>query len=214
MAIKLGQCDPKSFLNAYTQIVFAPTIADVDAVVAIVDPSGLTVGTALTILTPVLGFHLRHARFVTLTCDDDDGGGGLSVTVQVVGTRWGNPVTDTITCTSVTGTLITTSGTVMFDQILSVTPRVITSADSGDAISVGLSGVAFGLERPISKITDVVSICNTASDVEATPLAPSSTTVNVAQSAIIGISMAVTDRWEVKFFSNGPDGVGNGGVYA
>lgn len=214
MAINLGQVDPKSLLQEYTQIVFAPTAASTIAVVSNVDPSTLTAGTPMTLQSSVNGVKLRHARFVTLSCTDDDVAGGLSVTVQVVGTRWGRRLTDSITVTTVDGSLTSSTGTVMFDQILSVTPRVITLADAGDDVSVGFSGTAVGLKRPITKVTDVVGICNVTSDTQDAPLVPSASTVNVSQSAIIGITLAITDRWEFTFFGLGNDVAGNSGSYA
>lgn len=215
MAIELGQVEPSSFLRRVRQHVFAPEAANTSKVVASVDPSTLTVGTAMTLQTAVSGKKLRFARFVTLSVDDDDGGGGLSVTVQVTGVRFGQTVTESLTATAVSGTIVTVTGAQMFEQILSVVPRVISNADAGDAVLVGIDGTALGLDCPIKELNDVLSIINVSTNTEAAPVAVSTSSVNVAQSAIIGLTLATTDRYDFDYIVNPLlDQQGNAGVWA
>lgn len=220
--LTLPQLAKDSLLRSNRDFFFAPTAASLAAVVASVDPSGLTVGTALTLLTLANDKLLRRARRVTLTVDDDDAGGGLSVTAKLVGFRWGQQVEEVITATAVDGTAVTVTSVNVYDQISSVTPLVITTADSGDAISVGLDGTSFGLDRPIDNVSDVQSIINVSTNTEAAATAISATTVVVVAtggavaggSYIRGITLAATDRWEVRYLSGlKNDFSGTGGVW-
>lgn len=192
-----------------------PQAVTVAKIVASVDPSGVTVGADLTLAAAVDGFLLRFARFPTLVLTDaSGGGGGLSVTVLVKGLRFGVPVDESITTTCTNGSATTVIGTKCMDEILSVAPIAITGAASGDALTVGISGGGFGLKRRINNVNDVKSIINVASGTEAAPVTISSTTVDVANSAIIGITLAATDNWTIDYWSLGDDGAGENGVEA
>jgi len=218
----LTQLGKDSLLRSRRDFFFAPTAASDAAVVASVDPATLTVGTALTLLTLANGILLRRARRITMTLNDDDAGGGLSVTVKITGFRWGNPVEEvlTVTCADTNDTVGTSVN--VYDQVSSIVPLVIT-ADSGDDLTCGLDGTSFGLDFPIDNVGDVQLLINTSSNTEAAATAVSSTVVvagaptngSVAGGSYIrGITLAATDRWEVRYLTSlKQDGSGTGGVW-
>ena len=182
---------------------------------ASVDPSGVSAGGALTLAAAVSGKRLRYPRLVTLSLTDaSGGGGGLSATVTVTGQRFGEVKTADVTVTCTDGNETTATSTVMFDQITSATLKSKTSAASGDALKVGIDGTSLGLPQRISRVADVKFLGNVASGTEATPLAISTTTVDVANSAIKGITVAATDNYQVEFDAIGADGLGSLGVEA
>lgn len=221
--LTIPQLAKDSLLRLERDFFFAPTAASTAAVVASVDPSGLTVGSNLTLLTLANGILLRRARRITFTVDDDDAGGGLSVTVRVRGYRWGIQIDERLTATAVSGTAVTVTSANCFDQIDSILLEDISTADAGDAIFAGLDGTSFGLDFPIDNVADVMSIINTSTNTEAAATAVSSTTVVAGApsggavaggSYIKGITLAATDRWEVRYLKSlKQDGSGTGGVW-
>lgn len=209
----LPQLAKDSLLRSKRDFYFAPIAATTNYVVTTVDPSTLTVGTALT-LTTAAGTMFRRARRVTLTLDDDDSGGGMTVNVLIIGQRWGMQIQEYLSVTTVSGTAITGTSTLYYDQVLSITPVQITGADTGDDLVMGIDGTSFGLDLPIDSTADVQVIINTSTNTEAAATAVSSTTVNADQSAIRGITLAATDRWEVRYVSSlQRDGSGTSGVW-
>ena len=62
-------------------------------------------------------------------------------------------------------------------------------------------------------MTDVVSIIEWDSGTPQTPLAISSTYVDADNSCIQGLSLAVTDRWKVRYWARTDAGIGSAGVY-
>lgn len=209
----LPQVAKDSLLRSHEDFYFAPIAATLNYLVTTVDPSGLTVGAPLTIVTAGNGLMFRKARRVTMTLNDDDAGGGLSVTVLIIGQRWGLQIQEylTVTCTDTNDTTGTTSN--FFDEVLSITPTAIT-ADSGDDLRVGISGTSFGLQFPIDSVADVQSIINVSTNTEAAATAISSTTVDATYSGIQGITLAATDRWTVRYLSSlQKDGSGTSGVW-
>lgn len=206
--IGLTQLAKDSLMREREDLLFAPIAATTNYLVTTVDPSTLTVGTPLTIVTAGNGLMFRVARRVTMTLDDDDSGGGMTVTVKITGQRWGIQIDELLTVTTVSGTAITGTSVNVFDEVLSITPQVITGADSGDDLVCGIDGTSFGLRRPIDAIADVQSIINVSTNTEAAATAISSTTV-VAGAAtngtiqggsyIKGITLATTDRWTVRY---------------
>lgn len=223
--LTLNQVAKDSLLRGKRDFYFAPEIAQTAKVVASVDPSSAaTVGTALTLATAVSGKMLRRARRPTVSVTDASfvSGSALSVTVQIVGQRFGMDVREQVTATATSGSILTATALNVYDEILSVTPTAITNAASGDALVVGIDGLAFGLDFPIDNVADVQSIINTASNVEAAPTAISSTSViTVATggsvfggSFIVVSALAVTDRWEVRYLASVQrDGSGTNGVW-
>ena len=220
--ITIPQLGADSLLRSRRDYYFGPIASDDDLIVASVDPSGLTVGTALTLATAADGLLLRRARRITLTVNDDDAGGGLSVSVKVIGARWGNYLEEILTATSTdTNDKVATSVNV-FDQVTSIIPLAIT-ADSGDDLTMGIDGTSFGLDFPIDNVADVQSIINVSTNTEAAATAISSTTVQAGApsggslwggSYIKGITLATTDRWEVRYLaSRKVDGSGANGVW-
>lgn len=205
--INLPQLGSDSLLRYERDFFFAPEAANKEKVVASVDPSGLTVGTACSLAANVSGKALRRARRITLSCTDASGGaGGLVCTVRVIGARWGvfRDELLTVTCTDGNETSSTSVG--VFDEITSVTPTLLTSAAAGDALKVGIDGTSFGLDFPIDVTSDVISIINTSTNTEAAPTAVSTTTVDTTSGAggsfVKGLTLATTDRWEVRYLKS------------
>jgi hypothetical protein len=209
----LPQLAKDSLLRSRRDFYFAPLAADDDLLVTTVDPSGIAVGGTLTLATPASGLLLRRARRLTMTLNDDDAGGGLTVTVLIKGARWGLYQQEylTVTCADTNDTTGTTVN--YYDELTSV-EVVAKTADSGDDLTMGIDGTSFGLDYPIDAVEDVQSIINTSSDTEAAATAISSTTVDATYSAIKGITLAATDRWEVRYLTSlKKDGSGTTGVW-
>lgn len=211
--IDLTQLAYDSLLRSREDFYFAPEAASAAKVVASLDPSSAaTVGTAFTLAATVSGLMLRKARRVTMTLTDASGGaGGLSVTVLIVGQRWGQDVREllTVTCTDGSATLGTSVN--VYDQVLSVTPQILTSTGTGDALTCGIDGTSFGLRFPIDNLADVQSLINVSTNTEAAPTALSTTTVQAGAatggsvaggSYIKGITLATTDRWTVRYLTS------------
>jgi len=208
------QLSPNSALLLRRENYINPEIVDVDKVVASVDPSSAaTVGTALTLTAAVSGFLLRRARRVTVVVTDATvvAASELSVSILLVGFRQGIAITETVTATAVaSGTPVTGTSVALFDQVVSATPTRIANAAAGDALTVGISGGAFGLDRRILKVGSVCSIIQIENGTEAAPTAVSATTVDVANYCIQGIALDITDNWEIQYTADGPDGIGRG----
>lgn len=205
----------RSLLNRVVTNFINPKAATANHVVASVDPSGLSAGDALTLATAVSGKRLRFPRKITVVATDASGGsGGLSVTVTLTGQRFGEPVSEDVTVTCTDGSATTATSTKVFDQVTAATVKSVAGAAASDALTVGIDGTTLGLPYRIGRVEDVKFIGNVASGTEATPLAVSSTYVDVANSAIKGITVAATDNWEVQYDAAGADGLGRVGVEA
>lgn len=223
--MNLNQLAVDSLLRSQREMFFAPTAASTAAVVASLDPSSAaTVGTAFTLLTLANGILLRRARRITMTLTDASGGaGGLSVSVVIKGARWGQYIQETLTVTCTDGSATTSTSANVYDEVTSITPSVLTSTGSGDALTCGLDGTSFGLDFPIDNVADVQSIINVSTNTEAAATAVSSTTVQAGApsggslaggSYIKGITLAATDRWEVRYLASRKfDGSGVIGVW-
>lgn len=217
--IDLGQLAPRSLMRSKRDFYFAPEASSADKFVASVDPSTLTQGTALTLQTAVSGKLLRRARRPTLVLTDASGGsGGLTITVFIEGARWGRYTSEYVTVTCTDGSATTTEATKYYDEITAIRPVAgVSTAATGDALTCGEDGTSFGLDFPIRNVADVQSIINVSTNTEQSPTAISSTTVDAANSAITGITLATTDRWEVRYITSalaGNDGFGTVGVFA
>src|SRR5687768_8703412 len=155
--MNLAQLAADSLLRSKREHYFAPEAVSVNKLVASVDPSSaVTVGTALTLQTAASVKLLRRARRPTLVLTDASGGaGGLSVTVKFVGSRWGQYLEETVTCTCTDGNATTATAANCFDEITQVMPLVKTSTGSGDALTCGIDGTSFGLDWPIDFVEDV-----------------------------------------------------------
>ena len=210
VGIDAGQLGERSLMRLERFNVVKPRAANTSLIVASVDPSGVAVGASLTLA--YVG-KLRNARRITLSVDDDDGGGGLSVTVIVTGMRFGVRIVEELTATATSGTILTVTSTKYFDQVTSAVLKSKTAADSGDAITMGIAGVGFGLPYPIDKVTDVLMIARNNAGTEG-QIAVSSSSVDVENSAIIGLTLAAADDYEVEFLrSRHVDGFGRTGVF-
>lgn len=219
MSISLHQVDTDSHLRTETESIINPRPVTAALVVASVDPSTLTSGQSLTLGAVVSGFALRVARKITLVLTDLSGGaGGLSVTVQVNGHRFGKPISENVTTTCTSGAATTSTTTQVFDQVTSVIVRTIVGAAAGDALTVGIDGSTLGLSKPIDSVNDVLSIVKIAAGTENPPVAISSTTVDVANSAIVpGGAVIATDVFVVRYraaVNKDDPGAGRNGVYA
>ena len=210
VGIDAAALGPQSLMRLERFSVVKPRAANTSLIVASVDPSGVAAGASLTLA--YVG-KLRNARRITLSVDDDDGGGGLSVTVVVTGMRFGVRIVEEITSTATSGTINTVSGVKYFDQVTGVVLKSKTAADSGDAILVGISGAGFGLPYPIDRVEDVLMIARNNAGTEG-QIAVSSSSVDVTNSAIIGLTLAAADDYEVEFLrSRHTDGFGRTGVF-
>lgn len=216
VGVTLQDVARRSLLKKCRFVASRPQPATTNKFVASVDPFTLTVGAPLTLQAAVNGLLLRYGRLVTVSVTDAafSAPTPLSVTVLVSGFLRGVPQTERITATSTSGSILTATGTRFFDQVTSAVPVAIANAVSGDALQVGMSGTGFALDNRIARVADVKSIINVANGTEATPTAVSATTVNIVDSAIIGITMLATDEWEIQYFANGDDGVGENGAVA
>lgn len=219
--MNLTQLAVESLLRSQRDFFFAPTAAGDALLVASVDPSTLTVGDNFTILTLGNAKLLRRARRVTMTINDDDAGGGLVVTARITGARWGLPVSEILTATSTNTNDLEALSKNVYDEITEI-KLLNKTADTGDDVTFGLDGTSFGLDKPIDAITDVQLLINTSTNTEAAATAVSSTTVVVVAtggtvaggSYIKGITLAATDRWEVRYLASRRfDGMGATGVW-
>lgn len=220
--LNFGQVGADSLLRSARDFYFAPIAATTNYLVTTVDPSTFTAGTTTLTLTTAGGLMFRRARRFTMTLNDDDVAGGLTVTVRITGQRWGQPVSEmlTVTCTDTNDTTGTSVN--VYDQITEIKVMAVT-ADAGDDCVCGIDGTSFGLDFPIDNTADVQSIINVSTNTEAAATAVSSTTVQAGAatggsvyggSYIKGITLADTDRWEVRYLvSRRTEGMGVQGLW-
>lgn len=215
--VQQHQIDANSLLRLEKVWILNPLATTTNFYVASVDPSGLTVGNALT-LTAAGGVLTSCGRKPTLVLTDaSGGGGGLSVTATFFGQLRGNPVSASVTTTCTSGSATTSTSTQVFDQITSIVVTAITGAGAGDALTCGISGDGLGLPFTIDKVTDVVGFFKFVSGVQAAPIAISSNTVDVTNGAVNhgGTITAANDIFLVVVKRGvATDGMGNNGVFA
>lgn len=210
----LNQLGNKSLLRLVDEWFILPRAADDDYMVASVDPSGLTVGANGTLATLGAAGAIDYPRRITMTLTDSSysAGAPLAVTARITGQREGRTVVENLVgvCTDGNATEFVTDK--LFEQVTEVKWLSITAA-SGDAVKLGIAGTAVGLKFGIRSVTDVVSIIEWDSGTPQTPLAISSTYVDADNSCIQGLSLAVTDRWKVRYWARTDAGIGSAGVY-
>jgi len=202
----------RTFLRRQRVTFLNPRAAAAAIMVASVDPSTIAVGGALT-LTTLATRKFVNGRKITMTLNDA-GAGGLSVTVRIRGVRWGRVIEEdlTVTCTTTNDTVGTSVN--VYDQLISVTKTAAVDNATGDTLTMGWDGTTLGLPFPIDKVADVFTICQIASGTEATPLAVSTTTVSVSQSAIQGLTLAAADHYIVEaLVGTRLDGIGFAGDF-
>lgn len=211
--IGLAQLAKDSLLRSKRDFYFAPLAANDALIVASVDPNGVAVGGTFTLATPANGLLLRRARQVTMTINDDDAGGGLSLTVRLTGHRQGVFQQEILTATSTDTNDTTVTSVKYYDEVTEL-KLLAKTADAGDDVTFGIADSSFGLDFPISNVADVQLIMNISTATEQAAVAISSTTVDVAQSAVKALgTLATTDRWEIRYLSSldkdgsGPEGV-------
>jgi hypothetical protein len=201
----------RSFLRLRSFDFIHPKAADDDLIVTTVDPSSKAVGSTFTLAVS----KLKYGRKVTMTLNDDDGGGGLSLTVLLEGLRWGMKVSETLTATSTDTNDITVTSTNVYDEITRIQVTAVT-ADSGDDVTFGVDGTTLGLPFPVDRLEDVFQITESDNGTEQATTAISSTSFSVAQSAIIGLTIAATDVWHFEGLisdRDGSDGIGTLGRF-
>lgn len=216
VGLTLTQAAKRGFMRRFRDIFLKPEAASVTKVVASVDPNGVAAGTALTLQTNVSLKKLRYARKVTLVITDNSFSAPTPLTVAVLltGTRFGAVISETINAVSTSGAAFTATSTKVYDQILSAVLVSKANAAAADALSMGIDGTCLGLERPIGAVADVKSAFKLLAGVEQAPIALSSTTIDAANSALIGLTILATDDYEVEYDFGGADGIGPGGVEA
>lgn len=220
--LSLNQVSRDSLLRTRRDFFFAPTAAGDALLVASVDPNGVAVGANFTILTLSSALMLRRARRVTMTINDDDAGGGLSVTARITGQRWGQHVSEILTATSTDTNDLEALSVNVYDEVTEI-KLLAKTADAGDDVTFGLDGTSFGLDFPIDNLADVQLLINTSTNTEAAATAVSTTTVQVGAATggtyfgghyIKGITLAATDRWEVRYLASVQnDGTGAQGTF-
>lgn len=210
----LNQLGNKSLLRLVDEWFILPRAADDDYVVASVDPSGLTVGANGTLATLGAAGAIDYPRRVTMTLTDNSYSAlaPLAVRARITGHRNGRVVVEEISgaCTDTNATEFASDK--LFEQVTEIKWLSITAAAS-DAVKLGIAGTAVGLKFGIKSVTDVVSIIEWDNGTPQTPLAISSTYVDAEQSCIQGLSLAVTDRWKVRYWARTDAGIGSAGVY-
>lgn len=189
--------------------VVKPRAASNALLVTAVDPNGVAVGASFTL---AYSGKLRQARRITMTVNDDDAGGGLAVRAIVTGHRFGVQIVEELSATSTDTNDLTVTTSKYFDQVTSVVLKSKT-ADASDSVSFGISGAGFGLPYPIDAVADVLMIARNNAGTEG-QIAVSSTSVDVTNSAIIGLTLAAADDYEVEFKrSHERDGFKLNGVF-
>lgn len=221
LGISLDQIDKDSFLGlAREELVFPIaalanyfTSATAGGVQGNFVISAAVVGTDVFRSTQAAK-PLYYARRPSLTITDASGV-TLTCTVRVVGRRFGELVTqDIVAGTAVSATPVTSNGSRVIDEIISVTILAISNQAASDTLSIGVDDSWLGLMRPIRSFRDVKMVYKIAA---ATPSAAgplqvtdmTSVLVNVRDSALdvkalhAAVAIAVTDRYLVEYIAAG-----------
>jgi len=207
--ISAAQLADRSQLRLVREVIAYPKAVDDDLLVTTVDPNGIAVGGTFTLAVS----KLRQPRKVTMTINDDDGGGGLSLTVRLVGTRNGLQVSENLTKTAADTNDAVATSVNYYEDITSIT-LLAKTADAGDEVTFGITGGEFGLAHPIDRLEDVLAIWKIDSGTESAVIAVSTTTVDVDNFAIKGQTVAATNIWEIEYLRSGSrDGFGTGGRF-
>jgi hypothetical protein len=207
--IAASQLAERSQLRIVREIVANPLAADDDLIVTTVDPNGIAVGGTFTLAVS----RLRQPRRLTMTINDDDGGGGLSITARIVGYRNGVQVAETLTATAADTNDLTVTTAAYFEDIESITLAAKT-ADAGDDVTFGIDGSGFGLAHPIDRLEDVLAIWKIDNGTEGAVMPPSTTNIDVDNFALTDETLAATDIWEIVYLRSGSrDGFGTGGRF-
>lgn len=210
VGVTVNELAARSLLNLQHALIVHPRASSAAIVVASVDPSTKSAGSTLTLLSTA---KFPYGRKITMTLNDDDVGGGLSVRVRIKGHRLGALIVEELTVTSAdtNDTVGTTSN--VFDEVTEVLVVAVT-ADAGDSLTMGIDGTTLGLPMRINAVADVKMIVKIDNGIEQAPTAISTSSVDLANHAIKGLTVAATDIYRVTFFANGDDGVGDAGFLA
>lgn len=203
-----------TFLQQYEFLL--PIAADVDYAVTAADISTAVAGDALTLLTAcAAGTPLAYPRMPTITSVDASGT-NLSVTVRIVGRRFGKTVTQDITATGAGGGE-TVTGTKIIDEFVSASIASISNAAASDTVAVGVDSKWLGLPKRIKnvysmkKLFKIANGTPTSTGCVAMATLQSTSVIDVDQAAINvyaacgNTAIAVTDRYLVEFIPDGQD---------
>ena len=160
LGIDFNNVDKSSFLGLIRDtVIYAPALdtnyfsaATDGGAQATIDISAAVAGTALN--RSVSGKRpLMWGRRPTITSVDASGT-NLSITVRLVGRRFGRQVTQDITATGAGGGE-TVEGTKIIDEMVSMTVVAISNKAASDTVAVGFDGKWIGLRAPFRSYKDI-----------------------------------------------------------
>lgn len=239
MGIIGSSFSPRSHERLTRERLFHPLAGDTDAFSsatdggsqAAVDISAAAAGDAVE--RSALGKKsLATARVPSITTVDDSGT-DLSVTVKLVGRRFGARVEQSITATGAGGGE-TVSGTKAIDELTSATITAIANEAASDTLAIGFDGKRIALQKPIKSVKSVkrlekiawddtndVSLRSvTGANTIATATLQSSTYIRVADSTIdvytlySNTAISANDVYEIEYIADGPDEFDERGRFA
>lgn len=227
IGISQKNVDPASFLALTRDQVQFPIAAAVNHVTSASD-GGAAAAFSITSATPGTVVHrsgvgkrsFPYARRLSVT-KTDASGTNLTVSVQIIGRRFGQVVRETVVCNA-EGTE-TKSSVFMYDEVTSITIVNIANAAASDTLGVGVDGSWLGLLKPIRRVNDVCSvfrIVNGTPDVAGPKIKTelSSTLVDVRGGGInvntlYSAVIAVTHIYVIEYLAHGePEFVQRAGV--
>lgn len=213
---------PQSFLRLERDVIIFPLAAVANYFSSATDGgangnfslSGAAVGT--TVFLSVGGKKpLTNGRLVTATITDA-AGGDLTLTLRVVGKRFGRLVSQDFVLAAGGTALI--AGTTTMDEVTSATIVAATNLASSDTIAIGFDATRLGLSKPIRNLRDVKFVqkvsSNTPSSAAADIVFGSTlqTTANIGinhsslnMNAIFSGNVAVTDIYIVEYLVRGDE---------
>lgn len=211
--LTVKQLADRSFARFKRVAFINPRAASAAIMVASVDPFALVVGNFLTLLT-LASQKFVYGRRITMTLNDA-AGDNLVVSVLIKGIRWGRPQSETLTVTCTTTNDTVGTSALVYDQLTSVQLLTITNSSVGDTLTMGWDGTTLGMPFPVDSLSEVFSITAINAGTEQTPTVVSTTTFDVADSALIGLTIAATQTFIVDaLIGNDDDGIGRNGEFA
>lgn len=240
MGIVTSNLSPQSFLRLRREALDLPLAADVDyfssasagGAQGSQSIAAAAVGTAAFLSAIATAAPVRYGRLPTLTITDAAFASALSVTVRIVGRRFGRQVVQSITATSSSITPVTVAGTSVIDEIVSAAITAISNNAASDTMSLGFDGTRLGLMAPIKSVKSVkfleklvsgapdanagatagaAGAIATTGSIRAGSVIQSSTYVKVSDASIDvaalfnNVAIAATDRFIVEYLADGAD---------
>lgn len=238
LGITAANFSPNSFERLKQDLIYLPLTADVDYFSSATSGgaqgsqviAAATAGTAVFLSAIGTAAPLRNARLPTLTITDAAFASALSVTVRIVGRRFGRRVSQDITVTSTNTSPTTVAGTHVLDEVTSASIVAISNPAASDTLSLGFDGTTVGLSNPIASVRGVKFVekivagtpdanagatagqagaVATTGTIRAGSVVQSSTYVNVVDSSIRlaalynNVAIAATDVYIVDFRTSG-----------